>query len=159
MSTGIRWSPEALADFQKRQDQFARDGKVRVRTHICRDDPDPELREDGKPRTKRAGAKHGPSELEHLFTKQLADLKLPPPRREFEFMPNRGFRLDYAWPDKKLAVEVNGMVHRIKERFLRDTEKIAMAQIHGWRVLGISGEDVRSGRGLSWLVSLWGDGP
>ena len=94
-------------------------------------------------------------DLEHIFAKQLMVLELPPPQREFKFMPNRDFRFDYAWPDKKLAVEVNGMVHRIKERFLSDVEKLAMAQIHGWRVLAVAGPDVRSGRAVSWLVTLW----
>lgn len=94
-------------------------------------------------------------ELEHAFAKQISVLELPPPQREYRFMPNRDFRLDYAWPAQKIAVEVNGMAHRIKERFLRDTEKVAYALIHGWIVLPISGDDVRSGRGVSWLVTLW----
>jgi hypothetical protein len=103
---------------------------------------------------KRVG-RSGIQELEHLFASQLLVLEIAPPQREYRFMPNRDFRLDYAWPEKKLAVEVNGMVHRIKERFLRDTEKVAYALIHGWIVLPISGDDVRSGRGVSWLVTLW----
>lgn len=144
MTAGLRWSPEQLEEFQRRRARH---------TGATPQAPTE------KPRTKRPGAKKGPSELEHLFAKQLSDLKFAPPLREYEFMPNRGFRLDYAWPDRKIAVEVNGMVHRIKERFLRDTEKLAFAQIHGWRVLGLSGDDVRSGRGLSWLVSLWGNEP
>lgn len=102
-------------------------------------------------RTKKAG----PSELELLFAKQITVLDFPPPRREHKFMENRDFRLDYAWPDRKLAVEVQGMVHRIRERFLRDVEKLAMAQIHGWKVLLVAGQDVRSGRAASWLVTLW----
>jgi hypothetical protein len=100
-------------------------------------------------------AKSGPSELELMFSKQITVLDIPPPRREFKFMENRDFRLDYAWPEKRLAVEVQGMVHRIKERFLRDIEKLAMAQILGWRVLLVAGQDVRSGRAVSWLVTLW----
>lgn len=106
--------------------------------------------------TKKKGrGRSGIQELEHCFARQLTCLELPPPVREYQFMPNRDFRLDYAWSSKKLAVEVNGMVHRIRERFLRDTEKLAYAQIHGWMVLGLSGDDVRSGRGVSWLVTLW----
>lgn len=106
------------------------------------------------PAPKKNG-KSGPSELELIFAKQITVLDIPPPRREFKFMETRDFRLDYAWPEKKLAVEVQGMVHRIKERFLRDVEKLAMAQIHGWRVLLVAGQDVRSGRAVSWLVTLW----
>lgn len=105
-----------------------------------------------KPKRKGRG---GISEIEHAFAKQITVLDLPAPQREYRFMDNRDFRLDYAWPQKKLAVEVNGMVHRIKERFLRDTEKVAYALIHGWIVLPVSGDDVRSGRGASWLLTLW----
>lgn len=81
-------------------------------------------------------------------------LQIDPPQREYRFMDKRDFRLDYAWPSIKLAVEVQGMVHRIKERFLADVEKLAMAQIYGWQVLLVAGQDVRSGRAVSWLVTL-----
>lgn len=105
---------------------------------------------------KRTGRpKSGPSELELMFAKQLTVLGIQPPQREFKFHPNRDWRLDYAWPDRRLAVEVQGMPHRIRERFLSDVEKLAMAQIHGWRVLLVAGQDVRSGRAVSWLVTLW----
>lgn len=99
--------------------------------------------------------RRGPSELELMFSKQLSVLDFPPPLREYKFLPNRDFRLDYCWPSKKLAVEVQGMVHRIRSRFLSDVEKLAMAQIYGWQVLLVAGQDVRSGRAVSWLVTLW----
>lgn len=108
-----------------------------------------------QPTRKGRDKKSGPSELELMFTKQLMVLDLPTPKREYRFMENRDFRLDYAWPEKKFYVEVNGMVHRIRERFLRDVEKLAMAQIYGWRGLVVAGQDVRSGRAVSWLVTLW----
>ena len=108
-----------------------------------------------EPTTKRGRPKSGPSELELIFAKQITVLEIPPPKREYRFMENRDFRLDYAWPERKFFVEVNGMVHRIRERFLRDVEKLAMAQIHGWRGLVVAGQDVRSGRAVSWLVTLW----
>lgn len=107
-----------------------------------------------QPKRKGRG-KSGPSELELMFAKQLSVLDLPPPQREHRFMDKRDFRLDYAWPDRKIAVEVQGMVHRIRSRFLSDVEKLAMAQIYGWRVLLVAGQDVRSGRAVSWLVTLW----
>lgn len=108
------------------------------------------------PAKKRGGRpKSGPSELELIFAKQVTDTHLPAPQREFKFHEERGWRFDYAWPDRKLAVEVQGMPHRIRERFLADVEKLAMAQIYGWRVLLVAGQDVRSGRAVSWLVTLW----
>lgn len=107
------------------------------------------------PPKKRGRCKSGPSELELMFAKQLSVLELPAPQREFKFHHNRDWRFDYCWPEKKIAVEVQGMPHRIRERFLADVEKLAMAQIHGWRVLLVAGQDVRSGRAVSWLVTLW----
>lgn len=107
-----------------------------------------------QPKRKGRG-KSGPSELELMFAKQLSVLQFQPPIREYRFMENRDFRFDYAWPDRKIAVEVQGMVHRIRSRFLSDVEKLAMAQIYGWRVLLVAGQDVRSGRAVSWLVTLW----
>ncbi len=107
------------------------------------------------PATKKGRPKSGPSELELIFARQLSVLEIQPPQREFKFHPNRDWRFDYAWPDRKIAVEVQGMPHRIRERFLSDVEKLAMAQIYGWRVLLVAGQDVRSGRAVSWLVTLW----
>lgn len=104
---------------------------------------------------RRSKAKTGPSELELLFARQVMDAGLPPPHREYLFMQNRDFRLDYAWPEQMICVEVQGMVHRIRSRFLSDVEKLAFAQIHGWRLLLVAGQDVRSGRAMQWLTTLW----
>lgn len=105
-----------------------------------------------------APAKHralrGPSELELLFAQQLTLMRLPNPKREYAFLEDRGFRLDFAWPEQRVGVEVQGMVHRIKGRFSADIEKRALALLGGWRVLEISGAEIRSGRAIAWLVTL-----
>lgn len=142
MSGTLRWTEAQLDEHRKR---MAKAG-AKVRTHRIHDEPDvPEKL--GRPKT-------GPSELELAFAQQISDHQLPNPLREFEFMTTRGFRLDYAWPDFMVAVEVQGMVHRIKKRFLADVEKLAYAQILGWTVLLIAGQDIRNPRGVAWLETL-----
>lgn len=103
---------------------------------------------------KRKGTKRGPSELELLIAQQITILEFPNPEREFKHIPGREFRLDFAWPDLHLGLEVQGMVHRIKGRFKADSEKRALGLIHGWRVLEVTGDDIRSGRAAAWLTTL-----
>ena len=46
------------------------------------------------------------------------------------------------------------MVHRIKGRFRADIEKRALALLAGWRVLEVSGAEIRSGQAIAWLIAL-----
>ena len=64
---------------------------------------------------------------------------------EYRFHATRGWRFDLCWPALKLAVEVDGAVHRIKERFLADMEKHQAAFAAGWRVLRVAPRQVRNG--------------
>lgn len=73
---------------------------------------------------------------------------LPAPVPEFRFHPGRCWRLDYAWPDHKLALEVEGGVwtggrHTRGAGFLRDMEKYNALAVAGWRLLRCTPADVR----------------
>ena len=51
------------------------------------------------------------------------------PKKEFRFHPKRRWRFDFAWPDEKFAVEIEGLTHsggrhQRMDGFLRDAEKI-----------------------------------
>lgn len=107
-----------------------------------------------EPRARAAGARRGPSPLELAFAQQLSILRIAAPEREFRFIEGRNFRLDFAWPGARVAVEVQGMVHRIKGRFRADIEKRALALLAGWRVLEVSGAEIRSGQAIAWLIAL-----
>ena len=102
----------------------------------------------------RKGTKRGPSPLELAFAEQLSILRVPAPVREHRFLAERNFRLDFAWPPQRVAVEVQGMVHRIKGRFRADIEKRALALLAGWRVLEVSGAEIRSGQAIAWLIAV-----
>lgn len=94
------------------------------------------------------------SKLEIMFAEQIQLLQLPPAAREWVFLSSRKFRLDFAWPQFKLAVEIQGMQHRIKGRFKADIEKRALALLNGWRVLEVGGTEIRSGKAAAWIVTL-----
>lgn len=65
---------------------------------------------------------------------------LPEPVAEFRFHPQRRWRFDWAWPDRKLALEEDGGVwirgrHNHPTGYLADMEKLNAAVELGWRVL------------------------
>jgi len=66
----------------------------------------------------------------------------PPPRREYQFC-SRKWLFDYAWPDCRLAVEVDGgtrLVNGGRHNTDADREKCNVAAALGWRVIHLSGE-------------------
>jgi len=94
------------------------------------------------------------SQLEETLALHIRAEKLPPPEREYVFAPDRKWRMDFAWPRLMLAVEVDGEVHRISERFHADIEKHARALLLGWTVLRVGGREVRNGLAIHWLKAL-----
>jgi very-short-patch-repair endonuclease len=59
------------------------------------------------------------------------------PEREHFLNEHRGFRFDFAWPEIKLAVEVDGAGygHQQISARIKDMEKINAATELGWKVL------------------------
>lgn len=88
---------------------------------------------------------------------QLAGL--PAPVKELVFAKPRRFRFDFAWPDRKLAAEVDGAVwsggrHTRGAGVESDCEKVNLALALGWRVARFSTGMVRDGRALHTLETL-----
>ena len=59
--------------------------------------------------------------------------------KEYQFHPKRKWRFDYAFPEHKIALEVEGGVwtqgrHTRPQGFLGDIEKYNTATLMGWRV-------------------------
>src|SRR5574337_580463 len=94
------------------------------------------------------------SPIEARFALQLRALKAPEWERNFRFHPDRRWELDFAWPEDRFAVEIDGEVHRIKERFHSDIEKHATALRMGWKILRLDGRAVRAGAGVDWALEL-----
>lgn len=113
----------------------------------------------------RAGSRY---ELE--LQRLLAADGVAPPALQYKFAAHLGrqFRFDFAWPEKLLAVEVDGgrwLVRRGKDgrpvpvgyhNHVEDYRKLNMAARLGWRIMRFTPEMIRSGEALqeirSWLV-------
>jgi very-short-patch-repair endonuclease len=52
------------------------------------------------------------------------------------------YKLDLAWPDLKLGVEVDGASHLMKSRKLQDAKKGKALHSLGWTVLRFSNQEV-----------------
>ena len=93
-------------------------------------------------------------ELEMLH--QIDAANFPTPELEYRFHPVRRWRFDLAWIDQRLALEVEGATwsggrHTRGSGFAADCEKYNTALLIGWRVLQVTGNQVKSGAALSWL--------
>lgn len=92
---------------------------------------------------------------------------VPEPVREHRFHPTRRWRFDLAWPDRRIAVEVDGGTwmpdtdedgkptrgaHSRGAGQRRDFEKQNEAAILGWRVLRVSTDMVRDGTALEQIA-------
>jgi very-short-patch-repair endonuclease len=74
--------------------------------------------------------------------------------RELVFAPDRKFRFDFAILDRMIAIEIDGAVHRIKQRFESDQEKCVLALMLGWRVLHVTPKQVRNGKAIELILQL-----
>lgn len=98
------------------------------------------------------------SDLEQELMKQMRlQSHLPEPEREYRFHPQRRWRLDFAWPEPKIAMEVEGATwqqgrHTRGSGFAADCEKYNEAALHGWTILRVTAEHVRDGSALHWLL-------
>lgn len=83
------------------------------------------------------------------------------PVREHQFC-ERKYRFDFAWPDKKLAVEVEGGTsfgrsrHSKGEGFERDIAKYNRAARDGWVVLRYSTRMVTDGTAIDEVLEVLG---
>ena len=91
--------------------------------------------------------------LENELALQIRTAGLPEPEREWRFNPQRRWRFDFAWPDQRLAVEIEGGVwsggrHVRGDGFSRDCEKYNEAALGGWCVLRFTGAMIHSVKAL-----------
>lgn len=84
-----------------------------------------------------------PKGNEAIFYALLKRAKLPRPVPEFKFHPTRKHRMDYAWPEHRLALEVEGGVwtggkHGRGSGIVKDMEKSSLAAEEGWRMIRVT---------------------
>lgn len=100
--------------------------------------------------------------MEVLLEQQIAHAgTLAAPLTQYRFAreasPPRQWRFDLAWPDVKVAVEIQGGIfmqgkHSRGVGQERDAEKLSAAAILGWRVLVVTDRFIKSGQALDWVM-------
>jgi hypothetical protein len=76
----------------------------------------------------------------------MLDGGLPPPVLQYELVDTQGriWRLDFAWPEYRVAAEYDGVDwHSGPDAFRRDRRRSAALQELGWLIVPIIAEDVR----------------
>jgi hypothetical protein len=69
---------------------------------------------------------------------------LPPPVAQHRVLVDGRFvaRVDFAWPDLKLAVEYDGLWHAEPGQFARDRRRLNLLREAGWRVVFVTAADM-----------------
>jgi very-short-patch-repair endonuclease len=62
-------------------------------------------------------------------------------------------RVDFAWPDHRLALEYEGTWHGAPQQVPEDRERLNRLFTAGWRVIFVTKEDLRRPERL--LVRIW----
>jgi hypothetical protein len=83
---------------------------------------------------------------------------IPRPIKEYQFIPSRRFRFDWAWIKPRIAVEYEGLFgprsrHVTAMGYSADCLKYSLAAIHGWLVIRVTAPMVRNGQAVE-LVEL-----
>lgn len=130
MTQVLRWTPEQLDAYR------ARMGLQATQT--------------AQERTPAKEATHAPADRWPLALRdQIVAAGLPEPLREPCFHPTRGWRSDLAWPDLKLAVEIEGGAHGARKQRERDIDKHNAYMLLGWRYLRVLPRWVETGQALA----------
>lgn len=98
------------------------------------------------PRRPRLGISLG----EEIFANQVKASGLTGQEREYRFDAVRMWRFDFAWPARRLAVEVEGGTwtggrHTRGSGYQADLEKYNAAAAQGWTVLRFTTDQVKTG--------------
>lgn len=85
---------------------------------------------------------------------QIAAAGLPEPVEEFRFHTVRRWRWDLCWPERMLALEIQGGVwsggrHTRGKGYENDCEKLNEGILAGWRVLWIPTRWIANGLALA----------
>ena len=77
----------------------------------------------------------------------FAQMGIPKPVQEFRFDETRRWRLDFAWPEYKVALEIDGGIfvnggHNRGAQIMKTWEKENTAACMGWRFIKCQPKDV-----------------
>ncbi|MFV0576029.1 MAG: hypothetical protein ACK5NC_11545 [Vibrio sp.] len=89
-----------------------------------------------------------PSYLESLLLHQIKVKGVEIPVSEYRFHETRRWKFDFAYPDRMLAIEVEGGTysrgrHTRPKGYEADCEKYNTAALQGWTVLRFTGDMIK----------------
>lgn len=111
------------------------------------------------PRRKVPAPPRARSVAEVALERQLRSSGLTGWCTEHRFDQRRRWRLDFAFPAEQLAVEVDGGVHRTKERFSGDMDKHNALTLAGWKTLRFSAKHIATGMAIEAIRAALGRTP
>lgn len=79
--------------------------------------------------------------------------------REYKFHHTRRWRFDFAWPDKKVALEIEGGIwrggrHTNPLGFIADCEKYNTALAEGWKVIRCPSPHINADCMIEWVRAV-----
>jgi len=105
--------------------------------------------------SKKRSGKSQKSQWEELFAAQIKERGLSAPVRQYPFAKSisRLYRADFAFLDEMLIIEINGGLfnfgrHARGAGVENDLERCALAAALGWKIMGFSPRQVKSGWGI-----------
>jgi hypothetical protein len=90
------------------------------------------------------GRSESPQESRLRVHMALADLPPPVPQYEIRVAGEFVARVDFAWPDLKVAVEYDGVWHSDTGQLLRDRERLNRLQAAGWYIHHVTFRDMHN---------------
>lgn len=118
------------------------------------------MRQRGQQTAPRSSRKRTPkNDYKATFLLHLKFAGLPEPACEYQFHESRKWRFDYAFIEKKVAVEYQGLAwknegasgHQSIAGLMNDCEKFTEASLAGWTLILITAESVNSGKAIEWV--------
>lgn len=101
------------------------------------------------------------SKPEETLALHIRSYWLPEPECEYRFHPHRKWRVDFAWPGLKVAVEVEGGTysqgrHVRADGFEKDCEKYNALEELKWTLLRYTSRMVQDGRAIDQIRRIIG---
>jgi very-short-patch-repair endonuclease len=100
------------------------------------------------------------SKLEDSLELSLKSAKITGFVREFRFHPVRKWRLDFAWVDLSIGVEVEGGIwlpksgHNTGVGITRDIDKGNALVLLGWKVLRVTEKMIKTGQAIDLIEAV-----
>lgn len=100
------------------------------------------------------------SGLEETLAWQIKAAGLPVPAREYRFDNTRRWRLDFAWPEYRIGIEVEGGLwafgrHQRQDGYRADIQKYNTLSLRRWILIRTTAEQIKSGEALSWIETAF----